>query len=190
MLDPDPRDHVLAVLAAHAPADAAEARDRAHIIAFVRRHPDCFGRTNAEGHLTGSAFVVDPTGTRLLLTHHRKLDRWLQLGGHGEPQEHDPADTALREAAEESGLDDLRFHGERRPLDVDVHRIPARGDEPAHDHLDLRYLLVAPRPEAIAQSEESHALRWFTWAEVDHLADTFDAALRRAVLKVRRRVTV
>lgn len=179
---------LLDLLARHDTADAAEAADVARIRDFVRAHADCFGRANPLGHVTGSAVVVDPTGGRVLLTHHRKLDRWLQLGGHGEPHEHDPAVTALREAREESGLDALRFVGVQeggvpRPLDVDVHRIPA-GREPAHDHLDLRYLLWTPTPEAIEVSAESRALRWFTWAELDALPG-LDPATRRAFAKAR-----
>jgi 8-oxo-dGTP pyrophosphatase MutT (NUDIX family) len=178
----DHRTGVLRALADHTPTDPKERADRDHIAAFVRAHPDCFGKRNPVGHLTGSAFVVDDRG-RVLLHHHRKLQRWLQVGGHTEPDELDVADTALREAREESGLEDLVFHPAlgRRPVDVDVHRIPARAHEPAHDHLDLRYVVFAPNPDAIRCSEESDDLRWFS---LDGLKDLgFDAALRRALAK-------
>ncbi|MCA9540077.1 MAG: NUDIX domain-containing protein [Myxococcales bacterium] len=184
LLADDPRSRVLLRLAAHAPADEAEARDVAAISAFVRANADCFGKANPVAHLTGSAFVLAPDG-RLLLHHHRKLDRWLQLGGHTDPGEVDVADTAFREAAEESGLTDLRFHPAlgRRPIDVDAHRIPARPGEAAHDHLDLRYVLVTDTPEAIECSAESRALAWFHGAALAALG--FDPALRRAVDKLR-----
>ncbi len=175
------RDRLLQVLAQHRPADADEARDLAHITAFAQAHQDCFGRSNPLGHITGSTFVLDPAG-RLLLTHHAKLDRWLQVGGHSDPDEYDPADTALREATEESGLTDLTLVS-RAPVDIDAHRIPARKGEPAHDHLDFRYVARTQTPDAIVVTAESHDLRWF---DFDALADLdFDPALLRAVQKVR-----
>jgi len=178
----DHRRVVLDVLAQHNPTDPKETRDRDYIIEFVGAHADCFGKANPRGHLTGSAFVVDAQA-RVLLTYHRKLQRWLQVGGHTEAHEHDVADAALREAQEESGLDDLVFHPAqgRRPIDVDVHRIPARPKEAAHDHLDLRYVIFAPTPEAIVCSEESEDLRWFPLGGLEDLG--FDPALRRALAK-------
>src|SRR6266511_1047970 len=102
---------------------------------------------------------------------------------------HQPADeeqAALREAHEETGLPGLTLHpGAPRPLDVDVHDIPARGDEPAHEHLDLRYLVVAPERAALAPAlAEMRDLRWFAWDEVDALGP--DPGLRRALAKARR----
>lgn len=179
----DPRRLLLELLAAHASTDAAEAADVDRIARFVAANADCFGRGNPIAHITASAFVLDPEG-RVLLTHHKKLDRWLQLGGHGDPDEHDPAATALREASEESGLADLRFHPAigRRPLDVDAHGIPARKAEAAHEHLDIRYALFTEHPEGIALTDESHDLRWFAPAEI--LALDVDAGFRRALAKV------
>jgi 8-oxo-dGTP pyrophosphatase MutT (NUDIX family) len=159
------------LLAAHRPADDTEAAHLAHVTAFCARHGNPFDRGIAEGHLTGSAFVRDPAG-RILLTHHLRLDIWVQLGGHsdGERVAHE---VAMREAQEESGLTDLAFDpalllpdGAPRLLDVDVHRIPARRDEPAHDHLDLRFLLRTQSPDAIvANPSETKALEWVTPAE-------------------------
>lgn len=180
----DRRQLLLGILAEHAPADDAEADDVAFIDAFVRAHAQCFGKADPEGHITASAFVLDPSG-RLLMTLHRKLNRWLQVGGHSDPDEVDPARTALREATEESGLTDLRFHPGigRRPLDIDVHRIPARRHEPAHDHLDIRYALYTAQPEAIAITDESEALRWFDLDAVEALG--VDAAVVRVLDKLR-----
>jgi 8-oxo-dGTP pyrophosphatase MutT (NUDIX family) len=165
----------------HVPADAKEAGDLADMLAFLDRHPDPFDRDILEGHFTGSAVVVSATGDRVLLLHHRKLDRWLQPGGHGEPGEREGAMVALREAREETGIEGLILHpAAPRPLDIDVHPIPARGDEPAHRHLDLRYLVVAPRdgtPRPAA--EEARVLRWFTWEELS--AVDLDPGLRRAL---------
>ena len=180
------RATLLARLRAHRPTDAKERADRDHIIDFVTRNADCFGKANPRGHITGSAFIVDPTG-RFLLTHHAKLKRWLQVGGHSDPGEHDPLQTALREAREESGLTDLEPLG-LTPLDVDVHRIPARTKasgrvEAAHDHLDVRYVLRTRTPDAIVLTEESTALRWFPFEAIAHLG--LDAAAMRAARKAR-----
>lgn len=144
-----------------------------HIRQFVRVHEDCFDRTCLEGHITGSAWIVSADQRSVLLHHHAKLNRWLQLGGHsdGEPN---PLLVALREAQEESGMQRFREpSGETAPvpLDIDVHRIPERGDEPAHLHLDVRYLLVAEPGQAIIRTEESHDLRWVPVDEVETLSD-------------------
>lgn len=169
----------------HKPSDRHETADLARILAFAQGREDPFDRRHAGGHLVGSALVVAADGERVLLLHHKKLDRWLQCGGHGEAGETSGEAVALREAIEETGIRDLRLHERApRPLDVDVHRIPARGDEPAHDHLDLRYLVVAPR-EAIAARcvEETNDVRWFAWP--DALALDIDHGLRRLMTKAR-----
>jgi 8-oxo-dGTP pyrophosphatase MutT (NUDIX family) len=180
-------------LARHQPEDAAEAEDLAQIRAFVARHPDPFDRRILEGHLTGSALVVSEDGTRTLLLHHRKLDRWLQPGGHADPGESAGEAVALREALEETGLQGLVLHEDApRPLDVDVHDIPARGAEPAHQHLDLRYLVVAPAGAAFSRSsEETRDMRWVTWEEAAALEGEGatlgpDPGLLRALGKARR----
>jgi len=172
-----------AQLAAHACADEKEARDVAFVRAFLRAHPaDAHLRSQPEGHLTGSGFVLDATRTRVLLLHHGKLDRWLQPGGHGEG-ETDPRQIALREIAEETGLSpaDLKPFPDEKLLDVDVHPIPARKDEPAHPHLDLRYGFLARVGAEPRLSHESRDLRWFT---LDQLPGGVDASLRRAIRKL------
>ena len=176
---------VAGALARHVPRNAREAADLAEIRAFVARHPDPFDRRIAEGHLTGSALVVSMAGDQVLLLHHRKLQRWLQPGGHAEAGEADGEAVALREAREETGIGDVVLHPTApRPLDVDVHAIPARGDEPAHKHLDLRYLVLAPAEAPLARAvEEAHALRWFHWADLAVL--DLDAGLRRALRTAR-----
>jgi 8-oxo-dGTP pyrophosphatase MutT (NUDIX family) len=173
----------------HAPADAKEAADLAEIRAFIDRHPDPFDRRIVDGHLTGSAVVVSAAGDRVLLLHHRKLRRWLQPGGHAEPGERDGEVVALREAREETGIDGLELHPSApRPLDVDVHPIPARGDEPAHRHLDLRYLVIAPDDAILRRlAAEARALRWFGWTELESL--DLDSGLRRALRTARAQLS-
>ena len=132
-------------------------------IDFVRQHPDCFERSQLRGHITGSAWVVSPDRRFILLIHHRKLDRWLQPGGHadGDP---DVAAVALREAREETGLTSLKFFGVPGVLppifDVDVHPIPARGDVHEHLHYDIRFLIEADLNEAFGSSDEIKNIRW------------------------------
>ena len=149
----------------HAPADAREAEDREAILRLVETEPACFSRhTFAPGHITGSAFVVCRATGLVLLHHHRRLNAWLQLGGHDDG-EHDARATALREAAEESGLRDLAPLSDEI-LDLDIHAIPAGKGEPPHLHHDVRYALVTEHPEGIQRDAgESLDLAWFTLEE-------------------------
>jgi 8-oxo-dGTP pyrophosphatase MutT (NUDIX family) len=151
---------VLALLRDHAAMalGAEESLAVAQTIAFVESHPDCLLRSCLEGHLTGSAWIVSPDRRQALLTHHQKLGKWLQLGGHadGDP---DLLAVALREAHEESGLTRVSPVG-RLLFDVDRHRIPAHGPEPEHWHHDLRFMIVADPLEALVISSESKDLAW------------------------------
>ena len=139
---------------------------------FVESHPDCFERSCLEGHVTGSAWIVSPDGEQAMLVRHRKLGAWLQPGGHADG-ETDPAAVARREAAEETGLEGLTLvdwwrdgSSEPQPFDVDVHVIPARGAEPEHLHLDVRYLLVGDPGEPIRVSVESDEVKWVPRREI------------------------
>jgi 8-oxo-dGTP pyrophosphatase MutT (NUDIX family) len=172
-------------LAAHVAADDAEAEDARRTLEFARQHDEPFDRGLLIGHLTASALVVSADGERVLLLSHRKLKRWLQPGGHGDPGERRGEDVALREAREETGLTGLRLHPHApRPLDVDIHDIPARPNEPAHEHLDLRYLVLAnAESEHSRDLNETDDLRWFRWTELEGLG--LDEGLRRALAKVR-----
>jgi 8-oxo-dGTP pyrophosphatase MutT (NUDIX family) len=174
-----------AALRRHAPADERESADLARIVRFVGEAPDPFDRANPRAHLTGSAFVIAADGSRVLLLHHRKLRRWLQPGGHADPGERTGEGVALREAREETGIEGLELHPRApRPLDVDVHDIPARGEDPPHQHLDLRYLVVAPPGAALAPSaREARVTRWFTWDELPGL--DLDPGLVRGLGKAR-----
>jgi 8-oxo-dGTP pyrophosphatase MutT (NUDIX family) len=173
-------------LRGHHPEDPDEAAHLATILDFVTAHSDPFDRRIPHAHLTASAFVLSEDGRRVLLLHHRKLDRWLQPGGHAEAGETDGEEIALREAREETGIGALRLLPEApRPLDVDVHSIPACGSEPAHFHLDLRYVVIAPEDAALLRSpKETTALRWFGWNDLAELG--LDGGLRRGLAKARR----
>ncbi|MEO7251764.1 MAG: NUDIX hydrolase [Arenimonas sp.] len=146
---------------------------------FAIQHTDCCERALDIGHFTGSAWLVSADGQRVLLTHHRKLGRWLQLGGHADG-DGDLARVALREAGEESGLTDLSAEAEI--FDMDRHRIPARGSDPEHWHYDVRFVVRAHGSESFEVSEESLQLAWRPIDEiaVDPIADD---SLRRMARK-------
>lgn len=138
-----------------------------------------FVRERLEGHFTASRWLVDRDGRRVLLTHHRKLGRWLQLGGHADGDT-DLADVALREAEEESGLTDLVVEGGL--FDLDRHWIPSRGDVPGHWHYDARYVVRATGSEAFVVGHESLDLAWRDIAAIQ--ADlAADESLRRMARK-------
>jgi len=161
--------------------------------AYRRRHPDevatvvefaelardegadPYRRERLEGHFTASAWLVSADGRRALLTHHRKLDRWLQPGGHADG-DRDLARAALREAEEESGLRDLVVEAEL--FDLDRHWIPERGAEPGHWHYDVRFVVRATGDETFVVGEESHDLAWRDVADI--VADlASDKSLKR-----------
>ncbi|MBD8524496.1 NUDIX hydrolase [Pseudomarimonas arenosa] len=139
-----------------------------------------FDRHTQQGHFTGSVWLVSADGQRCLLTHHRKLNRWLQLGGHADG-EADLAQVALREAEEESGLADLALES-IEIFDLDRHLIPARGEMPAHWHYDVRFVVRALGEQQFVVSEESHDL---AWVEVRQIANDpqADESLRRMALR-------
>lgn len=132
-------------------------------------HPRCFHRDHLPGHLTGSAWIVDKTKEFVLLTHHAKLNRWLQPGGHADGDEN-VSGVALREAEEETGIKNFTFLHERI-FDIDIHTIPARKDFPEHLHFDVRFLFEATRNEKLLITEESHDLQWVRLDEITKFAD-------------------
>ena len=159
----------------------AEVSYRDRMIELLDSCDNCFNRDAFPAHFTGSAFVVSADGKRVLMHHHRKLDRWLQFGGHCDG-EADVLAVARREAHEESGISDLAV-ASGRPFDLDIHEIPAFGSEPPHQHYDLRYVLVAPDHAEFRTSSESNQLRWFTCDEMKGLE--LDSGLQRLVEKWR-----
>ena len=166
-------------LAQHTPHDGNEAAMLAQIIPFVAEYEACFERSLAVGHITGSAWIIDLDRSHALLTHHRKLNRWLQLGGHSDGDSN-TLNVALREGREESGLATLRPVSDQI-FDVDVHLIPARKGEPDHYHYDIRFLLEADRHTPLVISDESNELAWVPLAQIIDLAP--DASIRRMVEK-------
>lgn len=145
-------------------------------LALLDDGADPFVRERMAGHFTGSAWLVSGDGQRVLLTHHRKLDRWLQLGGHADGDA-DLAAVALREAEEESGLPGLSL-GSAAIFDLDRHWIPARGEVAGHWHYDVRYVVRAGADERFKVSAESLALAWRPVAGI-HADPAADGSLRR-----------
>lgn len=168
---------------AYAIGHADERETVAQFRAFMRDHADAAQRELAIGHLTGAAWLVSADGRRVLLTHHRKLQRWLQLGGHADGDA-DLVAVALREAEEESGLRDLAI--EREIFDLDRHWIPDHGAVPGHWHYDLRYVVRCCGDEQFAVSEESLAL---AWRDIDTMIGSpeYDESLQRMARKWRAR---
>jgi len=175
------RRRLLELLGAHTPYDEAERTALRRTVEFVESEPACFERSLSAGHVTGSSWIVDRGFDRVLLTHHRKLDMWLQLGGHADGDT-DVLRVAIREAAEESGLATLEAVYERI-FDVDVHRIPSRGGEPEHFHYDVRFLLYADPAAPLVITAESKDLGWLRLEDVRKLG--VDDSVLRMVAKTR-----
>lgn len=171
----DLRHNLLESLAKFPVSAAAECALREEFTALVAGHADACQRSRLDGHLTGSAWVVTADGRQAVLMHHRKLDRWLQPGGHADG-DWDLAGVALREAMEETGLPDLQV--DPAVFDLDRHRIPARGEVPEHWHYDIRFVVRAMGSREFSGNTESFELRWF--AVADLARDTaLDASIRR-----------
>ncbi len=145
------------------------------------QHPDCYKRTLVSGHITGSSWIVDASHQYVLLTHHKKLDRWLQLGGHADGDEN-ILNVATREAEEESGLTSIKLL-DNHIFDIDIHLIPANPKEQAHYHYDVRFLFEADMNESLVISSESKDLKW---VKIDALAQLVhhDKSMMRMVEKL------
>jgi 8-oxo-dGTP pyrophosphatase MutT (NUDIX family) len=159
---------------------------RRSYLAYLAEHPDATERRNRIGHLTGSALVVDPDRAAVLLTLHPLVGRWLQLGGHIEPEDATLVAAARREAVEEGGIHDIDI--DSAPLRLDRHRVRCRNAGGGHDlldHLDVQFLVTAPRGSREQRSRESLDLRWWSW---NALPEGTDASVRALVHEARRRL--
>ncbi len=144
--------------------DEAQEGLREEYLRHLQSHPDGMWKACKDGHITASALVIDPGGERVLLTLHRKLRMWLQMGGHCEPEDTTLEDAALREATEESGISGLTLMP-GGPVRLDRHQTPCAW------HLDVQYAALAPPGSLEQVSEESLELRWFGYGEVATVAD-------------------
>jgi len=135
-------------------------------IGYIEEHEDCFYRELWPAHVTGSAWVISPDRNRILMMHHKKHDQWFQPGGHADGDA-DIVRVALRETSEETGIDlsQIKLLGSN-VFDVDIHRIPAIGSEPQHDHIDIRFLVEMDDVLAVPGNDESHQVLWVSLHEV------------------------
>lgn len=160
------RQALLKALDEYQPINQNDNEQRLRIREFVLSNEDCFKRSLTKGHLTGSAWLVNVEGDQVLLTHHKKLNLWLQLGGHADGQT-DLLQVALREAKEESGINFIEPVSENI-FDLDVHFIPTYKDEPAHFHYDIRYAFFTTKESKFTVSKESHDLAWVPIHQINH----------------------
>lgn len=174
------RQLLLEKLRSHIGSNAHEEAMRKQIIKFVEQHPDCFERSLRVGHITASALIVNSARTKTLLTHHHKLNKWLQLGGHSDGDAN-TLNVALREAEEESGLKGIVAVSENI-FDVDVHLIPERDNEPAHFHYDVRFLFEADDTQPLTMSSESKDLAWIPLERIEEY--TNEESVLRMVRKI------
>ena len=148
---------------------------------FVQTHEDCFERSLEIGHLTGSAWISNADNSAVFLTHHRKLDKWLQPGGHADGDS-DMLAVALKEADEETGLNPIKPVS-TAILDLDIHPIPARKSDPEHLHFDVRFALRHTGDGSYIVSEESHDLAWVPLGNLKSYTDEI------SILRMKRKFT-
>lgn len=167
-------DDAMAVLQAWDHPEPQQRVLRDQYLEFLREHPDAMGRSCRIGHLTSSALVMDQDRSRVLLTLHPKVGRWLQLGGHNESEDASVRDAVRREAIEESGIAEVVVSD--APLRLDRHPVPCSGQ--MSEHLDVQYLALVPADARAVMSAESDDLRWFT---LDALPDGLDLSVRALI---------
>ena len=150
---------------------------------FFNDHDGCFEKDNLPGHFTGSAWVISPDKNKILMTHHKKLNMWLQLGGHADGEK-DLKLVAIKEAKEESGFNNFSILSEEI-FDLDIHKIESMNEEPEHLHYDVRFLLEAdPNEQNIIISEESHDVKWIHLDDV--LEYNSEGSISRMVEKTKK----
>lgn len=174
------RQQILELLKLYRPTTEEEIQALAKTLEFIEREPRCFERSCQEGHLTGSCWLENWDGSAALLTHHKKLGMWLQLGGHADGDSN-LLNVAIREATEESGLSGI-YPLQNGIFDLGVHWIPSWKNIPAHVHYDVRFLLKAPTRSDFIVSNESNDLRWLPKiSRLDDLPNNVD--VRRMFIK-------
>ena len=176
------RQFLLSLLQQHTPHNKTESDMLSELITFVKDYENCFDRDLSLGHITGSAWLVNKDLSHVFFTHHKKLDRWLQPGGHSDGDSNTLA-VSMREASEESGIEDVFIQPvSDKIFDVDIHVIPARKNEPEHKHYDVRFLLEADMNQPLRISDESNEVAWIAVEEIPAMCD--EASILRMVEKM------
>lgn len=169
-------------LRSYKPSDDAERKHVERMRDLLEHEPRCFWRdVFSPGHFTGSALVVNPARTKVLLMKHKYLDRWMQFGGHADGNGN-LAEVAMMEACEESGLTekDFRIVNDGRIVDMDIHLIPAnpKKNEPAHEHFDVRFLLETDDKVPLPLNPEGLTLEWVDFQEAAKRVGDDEAMMR------------
>lgn len=173
----------IALLQQHIPATEQEADHLRKILAYSQTPDSALLRENQAGHFTASAWILDQAGEKALLLDHKKLKRWLQPGGHVDPEDETFFDAAKRETAEEAGLRDL-IALSPAPFDVDAHTIPARPGEPEHTHYDIRYLFQLPQHFNASDTQINVESKGYQWVPLETVsAPGSDESLARMARK-------
>ena len=174
---------LLTELKEYKPFNKTEATYVADIIRFLEKGKDQFVRANFERHVVASAFVLNPTLDKALLTHHKALGVWLPLGGHSDGDKNS-LNVALRECTEESEINGINV-GNGKIIDVDIHTIPnnLKKNEPEHKHLEIRFIFTAPESQFIV-SDESNALSWMPLDEFKKICGSYYSGSDRITNKI------
>lgn len=155
---------MIELLEAYKPHSETESAIKERFIDFVKENDDCFFRSNLKGHITASAFVIDPEKGKLLLIHHKKLNKWLQPGGHCDGDT-DTLNVAIKEVFEETGV---MIEPNHQPvIDLDIHTIPERKGVPEHEHFDVRYLFEADSTLPLIQNHETIEIKWIELQKIE-----------------------
>jgi 8-oxo-dGTP pyrophosphatase MutT (NUDIX family) len=151
-------------------------------LSLLTNFPNCYKRSLVTGHMTGSAWIVNENANAVLLVHHKKLDRWLQPGGHADGEEN-IINVTIKEGKEETGMRSLRLVNEEI-FDVDIHQIPEHKGVKAHLHHDIRFLFQADQSEKIVVSHESNEVAWFPLDKVGFYTNN-NRSIHRMILKTK-----
>ncbi|WP_291724654.1 NUDIX hydrolase [Bernardetia sp.] len=182
------KQDILKLLENYQPIFSEEKKFQKEIIDFIEQNDDFALRSNLTGQLTGSAWVVNSERTKVLLIHHKKLNRWLQIGGHIETDDQTIEQTILREVTEESGLKNLKLLSSSI-YDLDVHTIPQKKEVAEHLHFDIRLVVEADENDTLlAQNEEVLDVKWYFVSEMENPSETdilIDASMKRMINKMK-----